>query len=93
MQVTDSPANCLVNSFLDQVQHPPEVNGDCLRLLVINFFLGNLDKYKAQILQEIEGEEVSLGVWCMKQINPDVYLGADFLYLLHEMTEVSLKIF
>ena len=47
-QVVDSPANCLLDAFLDQVEHPPEINGDVLRLLVVEFFLNNLDKYKVQ---------------------------------------------
>ena len=47
-QVQDSPANCLVDAFLDQVVHPPEIDGDTLRPLVVQFFLNNLDKYKVQ---------------------------------------------
>ena len=39
--------------------------------------------------QEIEGTGNSLRVWCMKLINPDCFLGAEFLYLLHEMVQVN----
>ena len=39
--------------------------------------------------QEIEGTGNSLGVWCMKLINPDCFLGADFVYLLQEMVQVN----
>ena len=39
--------------------------------------------------QEIEGTGNSLGVWCMKLINPDCFLGTEFVYLLHEMVQVN----
>ena len=39
--------------------------------------------------QEIEGTGNSLGVWCMKLINPDCFLGAEFIYLLQEMVQVK----
>ena len=39
--------------------------------------------------QEIEGTGNSLGVWCMKLINPDCFLGAEFVYLLQEMVQVK----
>ena len=119
----DSPANCLVDAFLDQVEHPPEINGEVLRLLVVEFFLNNVDKYKVQtfgnnaysheyalqscvfvririitaylchfqdqIKQDIEGDEPSLGVWCIKTMNPETFLGATFIYLLQEMVQVK----
>ena len=45
--------------------------------------------FQAQMKQEIEGTGNSLGVWCMKLINPDRFLGAEFVYLLHEMVQVN----
>ena len=39
--------------------------------------------------QEIEGTGNSLLVWCMELINPDCFLGADFVYLLQEMVQVN----
>ena len=44
---------------------------------------------QAQMKQEIEGTGNSLGVWCMKLINPDCFLGAEFIYLLQEMVQVN----
>ena len=45
--------------------------------------------FQAQMKQEIEGTGNSLGVWCMKLINPDCFLGAEFIYLLQEMVQVN----
>ena len=45
--------------------------------------------FQAQMKQEIEGTGNSLGVWCMKFINPDCFLGAEFHSLLHEMVQVN----
>ena len=45
--------------------------------------------FQAQKKQEIEGTGNSVGVWCMKLINPDCFLGADFVYLLQEMVQVN----
>ena len=45
--------------------------------------------FQAQMKQEIEGTGNSLGVWCMKLINPDCFLGAEFIYLLQEMVQVK----
>ena len=45
--------------------------------------------FQAQMKQEIEGTGNSLGVWCMKLINPESFLGAEFVYLLHEMVLVN----
>ena len=45
--------------------------------------------FQAQMKQEIEGTGNSLGVWCMKLINPDCFLGAEFVYLLQEMVQVK----
>ena len=45
--------------------------------------------FQAQMKQEIKGTGNSLGVWCMKLINPDCFLGAEFVYLLHEMVQVN----
>ena len=39
--------------------------------------------------QEIEGTGNSFGVWCMKLMNPDCFLGAEFVYLLQEMVQVN----
>ena len=53
-----------------------------------NIFLDRCP-FQAQMKQEIEGTGNSLGVWCMKLINPDCFLGADFVYLLQEMVQVN----
>ena len=45
--------------------------------------------FQVQNKQEIEGTGKSLGVWCMKLINPDCFLGAEFVYLLQEMVQVK----
>ena len=57
-----------------------------MRICIINAYHY---AFQAQMKQEIEGTGNSLGVWCMKLINPDCFLGAEFVYLLHEMVQVN----
>ena len=57
-----------------------------MRIRIINTYCC---PFQAQMKQEIEGTGNSLGVWCMKLINPDCFLGADFVYLLQEMVQVN----
>ena len=83
--------NCLPDAFLTQIREihtlPPELNGDCLRLMVAGFFLENLPTYRDPIKEEL-AESMSIGGWLRRLINPDIFLGGDFLYMLHDMTKV-----
>ena len=47
---------------------------------------------QASIAQELEGSGYSIGVWCLHQINPDVYLDMTFMFLLYEMTKVFIEV-
>ena len=126
-QIPESNANCLIDSFLQQLRRvylvPGEFDGNVIRNMVVVFFLNNLDEYKVSvttnvnsansheyestkmlrihmnkhhkrnffqdpILQELEGTGLSIGTWCMKQLNPNQYLDITFMFLLHEMTKV-----
>ena len=44
--------------------------------------------FQDAILQELEGTGLSIGAWCMKQLNTNQYLDITFMFLLHEMTKV-----
>ena len=44
--------------------------------------------FQDPILQELEGTGLSIGTWCMKQLNPNQYLDMTFMFLLYEMTKV-----
>ena len=44
--------------------------------------------FQDPILQELEGSGLSIGTWCMKQLNPNQHLDMTFMFLLHEMTKV-----
>ena len=57
-----------------------------MRIRIINTYYY---AFQAQMKQEIEGTGNSLGVWYMKLINPDCFLGAEFIYLFHEMVQVN----
>ena len=57
-----------------------------MRICIINAYRYS---FQAQMKQEIEGTGNSLGIWCMNLINPDCFLGAEFVYLLHEMVQVN----
>ena len=58
--------------------------------MVAGFFLQNLGEYKEKIKDMELGGTMSIGVWLRRMINPDIYLGGDFLYMLHEMTKVNI---
>ena len=35
---------------------------------------------------------MSIGIWAMRQLNPDLHVDMTFMYLLHEMTKVNVTI-
>ena len=92
MDTAGFDCNCIPNAFLEQIRSthtlPPEINGDCLRLMVVGYLLDNLDKHR-EAMQEELADDMSLGVWMRRTMNPDLYLGGEFIFLLHEMTKVS----
>ena len=49
-QIPESNANCLIDSFLQQLRRvylvPGEFDGNVIRNMVVVFFLDNLDQYK-----------------------------------------------
>ena len=52
-QIPESNANCLIESFLQQLRRvylvPPEFDGNVIRNMVVVFFLNNLDEYKVSV--------------------------------------------
>ena len=52
-QIPESNANCLIDSFLQQLRRvycvPGEFDGNVIRNMVVVFFLNNLDEYKVSV--------------------------------------------